>query len=492
MGGSWAWTRRLMRSLVGDRGPFCLAFRVNSLILRAKTSLCCSQSHASPGTSRSGPVSSSSAMFMQRFILWILALLLAEPALWACSCGTLRPCANVARSAVIFTGTLLNGGDGWRSPSARFRVRLAFKGVQPGAVQDVDTASKTSCAAVFQVGQDYLVFANWVSGRLSTTACSGSRQLASAAEELRYLKAWQQGNTPSEVVGSVFPNARGSQQEWKRYYQAMEAAVVRVAGPAGWAVEARVDQKGSFAFAVPEAGSYSVSVVLPNWISDRESVTVGVPPRGCAETFFAMRPDGQVTGRAVEADGSPAKDVLLKLVTTADFGDTIETRTGGDGRFRFRGVLKGGYWLGVNPERLDDPSPRVPYAPTLYPGVREETHASVIRVSEFQTIRLETPFRLPPRGTPRTIRVVVTLDNGRPLVDASVSCTPEGRPYWRKDLTDSLGVVSFAAIDNVSYIVDIDIPADHPLAKAGYQRSQWIRVGPGRSPTDVRVVFRKQ
>jgi hypothetical protein len=394
----------------------------------------------------------------------------------------------VARAAVIFTGTTLSGGDGWRDKLAWFRVQRAFKGVQPGTIQDIYTASKTSCAAVFQLRQEYLIFANWIDGRLSTNACSGSRLVASAADDLRYLDAWRQGKTSTEVLGSVWPNARGNDQDWQRYYQAMETALVRVEGDDGRSAQAKMDRQGNFAVAVPEAGSYFVSVVLPNWISDQAHVAINVPLRGCAETSFAMRPNGQVIGQAVEADGSPAKDVLLKLVTT---GETVETKTDESGKFHFRGVLKGSYRLGVNPGGLDDPSPRTPYAPTLYPGVQEEKRSSIIEVPEFGTIRLQKTFQLPPRGRPRTIRVTVTLNNGTPLKGASISCTPVGRPYWLKELTDSLGAVTFTGIDTVEYIVDADIPADHALAKVGYRRSQWVRVGPKTGTTDVRLVFRK-
>ena len=179
---------------------------------------------------------------------------------WACSCGMPRPCGNVIRSGVVFIGTTIAGGDGWKAASARFKVLKAFKGVQPGTVQDVDTASQTSCAAVFQVGKDYLVFADKNGGRLSTTACKGSRLLSSAVDEVRYLESWREGRTPTEIVGAVFPNARGGDADWARYYRAMEAALIRVIGPDGKSTVAHVDNQGNFAAAVPSPGKYCVSV----------------------------------------------------------------------------------------------------------------------------------------------------------------------------------------------------------------------------------------
>ena len=85
----------------------------------------------------------------------------------------------------------------------------------------------------------------------------------------------------------------------------------------------------------------------------------------------------------------------------------------------------------------------------------------------------------------------VTLANGQPVRGASVSCTPEGHSYWRKDSTDALGVIVFEAMEKLTYIVDVDIPSDHDLLKEGYQRSRWVRVPPRTETTEVHVVLGK-
>ena len=309
-----------------------------------------------------------------------------------CSCGAPRTCGNVVRSAAVFTALTIGGGDGWDSPSGRFKGKRGFKGIRSGATVEVETASQSSCAATFQMGQEYLVFATNTNGRLLTTACSGSRLLKQAQEELDYLNAWERGATPSEIVGFAIPDIRGDEEEWKRAYKSMVGALVRVIGPDGRAIETRVHEKGDFALNVSSAGRYNVSVSVPNWIAKEDRDEVVVPARGCGETAFHMRPNGQVAGRAVHTDGSAAQDVRLKLVPLQEFRETMVTTTDRTGRFRFRGVLSGSYKLGVNPDDMDDPSPKVPYAPTFYPGVRNEKSSRVIRVAEFETVELRTPF----------------------------------------------------------------------------------------------------
>lgn len=354
------------------------------------------------------------------------------------------------------------------------------------------TGSGSSCEQQFQFGQRYLVYAMRQGFRFYTTACMGSRLLSEARQDLAYLEAWKQGRSTMEVFGGVLPVPRGSDRDQQRDLRAMQSAVVRIEGPDGRSRIANLDRQLEYSVAVPEPGHYRIPAVLANWMAERSPRIVDLPPRGCAGAVFWMHPNGEVIGEAIESNGSPAMGVLLKLVPSVDFHQTLETRTDERGRFHFTGVSRGSYVLGVNAEHRGDPSPRVPYAPAFHPGVRHESQATIIRVPEFGRVTLQVPLRLPPRASPRTIRVIVAWDNGRPLDGASVSCTPEGWDYWQKNLTDASGVVTFSAMDNVDYIVDADIPSDHPSVNSTLQRAQWVRVGPGQGTTDLRIVFRKR
>lgn len=427
---------------------------------------------------------------LSQFWIVAFAITLVAPSIWACSCGKLRTCSLVAQASAVFVGKSI-AVDKRHENLALFVVLKAFKGVPVGTIQAVDRSSGTDCSVTFNVGEDYLVFAERIEGRLSTSICMGPRLLQPAYSDLRYLENWLAGRTPSEVLGTVFPPASRDTRVLKAFEVAMRAASVQLISSSGKVFTTSVDREGAFALSLPLGGLYSISIKSPDWVTYPLDLKVDIPLHACKHVSLTMRPDGQVMGTAFESDGKPARDVLLKLIAVGDFGDTLETVTDDLGRFHFRGVLMDDYRLGVNPEALDDPSTRVPYAPTFYPGVPEESKAAIIRVDHFSKVRLSSDFKLPPRARPRTIRVSVQLENGEPLEGASVSCTPGNRPYWRKTLTSAKGIVSFPAMDNVVYIVDVDIPSYHGLVKAGYERSQWQRVGPGNGTSEVKFVFRK-
>jgi len=392
---------------------------------------------------------------------------------------------------VIFSGTVLAGGNRSNAVPVRFKVDRAFKGVQSGSTIELDTAAGTTCAASFQIRRKYLVYAGRTNGRIWTTACKRSQPESNATQDLEYLAAWQQDMTSTQIVGTVVLNAPGDGSDQRRYESKFASATVRIVGTDGKASQIGVNSHGEFVAAVPVAGRYKVSVSLPGWFGSRSEETVLVPERGCGDVWFSLRPDGQVKGQALEFDGKPAQNVLMKLAPVEGVSVDPEVRTDDKGWFHFRGVLANSYRLGVNIGNMDDPTPKAPFPPTFYPGVPNEVQAGVVRMRDFETVQLR-PFRLPSRLVPGVVRVFVALGDGRPVVGASVSCTPAGRPYWRKDLTNERGEIEFQAMSGLAYIVDVDIPSYHELAKSGYERSQWVRVQPGRGTTDVRLVFRKK
>lgn len=401
---------------------------------------------------------------------------------FACTCGARRPCSAFTSAPVAFIGQALSESSG----KVIFRVDRAFKGVQSATTVAVHTSANTSCSADFALGTKYVVLAQKAGPNIWTNQCQGSTVVGGSELE-RYANDWLAGKTKPEIVGAVWPRNSGDPAD----YAAMQSTILTTKKPDTIDMNVRPRSNGEFAVPVPHAGRYQVSPRLRGWISDPPRVDVDVPQNGCEEVFFSMLPDHTVAGTAVEPGGQPAANVLLKLVPSDGFGDELETTTDALGRFSFRGVLMGTYKLGVNPNRLDDPSPKVPYAPAYYPGVPKESAATTVTVGKAARLTLST-FKLPPRLRPRTIRVSVVLQDGRSIEDASVSCTIEGRNYWHKHLTDRNGVKTFDAMTGIPYIVDVDIPSGHPFANAGFERAKWVRVPAGEEPVRVRVVINQR
>jgi len=346
--------------------------------------------------------------------------------------------------------------------------------------------SQSSCAAIFEVGKDYLVFANKINEILQVTLCGRSKQLTDATEELQYLSQWEKGKTPTEIIGTIYLN--DTSLDSKKYNRVPDKEIVHIYNKNQYLSNVKVNPDGNFSARVPYPGIYTIKATVPNWFDQQAIRKINVPLHGCASTFFSLNPDGQITGTVLDADGSPAKHLTLKIIEN-NTGSTLESKTNQYGVVTFRGVQSGNYQLGVNIDTFDNPSSETPYPPTIYPG---KQNTSLIKVRDFEKVKLTRIFQLPKRGTLRTIEVLVTLEDGSPLSGASLSCTPVGKNYWKKDLTNKYGKISFTGINNTEYIVDAYISSDHPLASKGYQIAQWVKVPKSDGTTHIHLVFKKK
>jgi hypothetical protein len=121
---------------------------------------------------------------------------------FACSCRPPGPPAEALASATaVFSGrvTAVSGAvdSGGSDPvQATFAVTRVWKGADQPTVVVATPASSASCGVAFAQGQEYLVYASDVEGRLQTVACSRTAPIAAAGEDLAALGA---GSAPSPV-----------------------------------------------------------------------------------------------------------------------------------------------------------------------------------------------------------------------------------------------------------------------------------------------------
>jgi hypothetical protein len=122
------------------------------------------------------------------------------------------------------------------------------------------------CGVNFQVGETYLVFADGddESDIISTTACSRTKRLSDAGEELAYLQFYQMDKErSSRLEGWVTANPTYQREYDPKHYspaisQAVGGAVVELSGPQGNRY-ATTDAGGRFLFDGLAAGGYSTT-----------------------------------------------------------------------------------------------------------------------------------------------------------------------------------------------------------------------------------------
>jgi hypothetical protein len=157
------------------------------------------------------------------FILIVACIGLNHSAALACSCGRRPPPSEELRTAdVAFAGrAIAEGKAGWwanwisfkwsppfvQRTETYYQSRTAF---EVTAVWKGDVSVKTSvvtgpiCQYYFRPGEDYIVYANWYNGKLSTYRCGRNNKLRDAGEDLAVLGAGRSpGPNPSLAANYI-------------------------------------------------------------------------------------------------------------------------------------------------------------------------------------------------------------------------------------------------------------------------------------------------
>lgn len=112
--------------------------------------------------------------------------------------------------------------------------------------------------------------------------------------------------------------------------------------------KARVtNAQGEFAFEYP-SGAWTVTAESASWAAS-EGLEVAAPPGGTVGPLaLALRGGGTITGQALAADGQPAKQRQIDL---HGGGESRETSTDAEGRFRFERVAPGSWTVTMQASR---------------------------------------------------------------------------------------------------------------------------------------------
>ena len=146
-----------------------------------------------------------------------LATLLLPSQAEACSCGAPPdPAIAADAAAAVFVGQVVSAvrteGD-TQLPSAevvyQFEVKSSYKGAQ-GRVSVRTNASSAACGRTFVDGETYLVYASGSKEGLRDSACSRTRVIANATEDLAVLDA---DDTSRPVNGTVNGASVGPMRE---------------------------------------------------------------------------------------------------------------------------------------------------------------------------------------------------------------------------------------------------------------------------------------
>lgn len=374
--------------------------------------------------------------------LSFFVLLLFSGRALACSCmGPGPPCQAFGGAAAVFVGTATDvttrqtksGKSGtrdevdWTPNVYKFTVVQSFLGVEGTEVEVATGRGGGDCGYGFRRGETYLVYAyGGVEGKLLTTGiCTRTKPVASAAEDLEFLRG-----IPARGAGVTISVAV------KRYLQNVKAGDSKLVGGladaplvvegGGERRELKTDAEGRLQLTGLKAGKYKIKLLLPEELTTykaEEEVTVS--DRGCASVFYSVSDNGRIGGKVMDIEGKPVVGVLVALVEAddPDFEKNYSKleRTDGEGRYKFSGVPPGRFLLALNLNRYPQPDdPTNAYPRTFYPGVADIAQAEVVPLGAGEDVQ-DRDLRVPQAHAESLVKGVVVFADGTPAAKANVS-----------------------------------------------------------------------
>lgn len=355
----------------------------------------------------------------------------------ACTCGGGSPCEAYAGASVVFVGRVTQTGlkaiprtlpDNAMSTtltdggviSAQFKVEEAFLGVKGAQIEILGQG--TTCDYPFKSGERYLVFAykDSKAGTFHTNICSGTASLAESNDNLAYIRktARQPGAVfYGEVVREVYGEAEPRAEPMAKVEIILEQGKEHLRGV--------TDASGKFELLGIKPGRYRVHTNPATNASrldvmaaePRKEWEVEIPTQGCVQTWFAARPEGEISGTVRDASGIVAEDIEPELLFADDKGGEPNFRSErlSDAKtFKFSFLPPGRYYLGFNLH--DGPGIDSPYPEFYYPGVADRSKATLITLTDGQKITDLTLYR-PLRLAERMLEGVAVWPDGRPYIE---------------------------------------------------------------------------
>jgi hypothetical protein len=431
----------------------------------------------------------------------------------ACSCGREQPpCEAFSGASAVFVGKVLDAAqqkevknqDGTKTVydvgAIRFEITESFAGAIGSRVVIHSGTGGGDCGYWFKRGETYLVYAYGNSDELSTNICTRTRPIPKADEDFAFLRSLPKKGSGGTLYGVVIQFSGDMEHGPFEPKGPMAGIKVTIEG-VGARYDLFTDYQGQYRTTGLAPGDYDVRLDLPanlGAISRGDTVDrfgsysghekAKVFDRGCTENNFTVQSNGRVGGRLTDARGKPLKEMRVDVVKADDPEKGWAAWTDADGRYEFRMVQPGRYFLGINLEWV--PDDRYPYSRMYYPGVTDETLAKAIVVGDGDKLD-GIDLVLPPRLVNHTFEGAVTWLDGRPAVGARVFFElrdDPGRSLPKIAIVDSEGKFSLSLFIGHVYVIYASIDK----GSQDYVHSEAIELSPGEKTGSIHLILNQQ
>jgi len=290
------------------------------------------------------------------------------------------PAYRTARSTIP-----LPQPEPWGSVKVTLSVSERFRGNSGNSLVVRTEIGTEACGYPFEVGHEYLVFANEFQGNLTVTTCSATQPAKMAVSAIQQLRTLRDGTAVPGIFGSALTHpAVWSQVGWEQVQPVPGLTVTAQSERGEYRTQTADD--GSYEFGGLPVGPYQLSIEPPAgrvalWEGGADHVGVGVNDGqgDICPVNFEIYYDGSISGTVIGPDGRPRSGSITAWYAGPEKPNAapVETQVK-NGYFEIPRLLPGRYRLVFQPSTDGKSSTRAIY----YPGTQVESEASLIELGE--------------------------------------------------------------------------------------------------------------
>ena len=438
------------------------------------------------------------------FAFSIIVILFSPAIVKACSCmSSGPPCQSYWNTPVVFSGRVVEittpkieetRSAAFPEKTIRFAVNQGFRGISGATVEIVTGMGGGYCGYDFELNENYLVYADNYKGKIYAGICSRTQLLSKAGEDIEYINNLSKTKPGAAVYGSVSKYLqRKSDEEWQPNLPLPNIRLTLEGN--GKSFEVTTDSQGEFRVADLVSGNYTLRLLAPKgFYPFKSEQKIKVYEKGCAVADFSLEINTSLSGRISDEKGAAAAKILVNLVPVEQINEPYKrnkqyAETDDDGRFIFRSILSGKYYLGI---RFDQPSgePKFAYPRTFHPGTQKLSEAEIITVNEGQVFE-NYDFQLPAKLTERKIEGIVVYPDGKPVRDARIGSEEveytesSSASYSGGDKTDTAGRFSLTRLNELRYLIKVVVNT----ADGKQRHSEPIAIPAAGDVTNLKIVI---
>jgi hypothetical protein len=399
-------------------------------------------------------------------IIFSLYYLSSVSFVYACSCvAGISPCEALKNTPHVFIGRVVdisNSSSSQEDPELlTFEVEQSFKGLQSRKVKMWQGTGSGDCSLVFDMGERYLIYANYDNETklYSTGLCTRSSAVKYASEDLDYLRGLPSSASKNRISGIVVRYDYDYDPDSTPEDPELIAGIkIVIADQYGKRLETVTDTDGYYKFIGIPAGKYRIDPVLPQYLTleRSDSKAIDMSSKGCISVNFFTRTNGKIKGVVLDDEKRPVPDIYVDILPV-ELADKIGDPKYGsykksdvNGNFEFNELKKGRYYIGVNIRR--NPEGDTPFPRTFYPNASNIGEAEVIDLHRGENLE-GYKIQLPKRLKVRQIEGSLTWPDGKPVVKGMITLKDspdrEDGQSIAFENTDSSGNFSIIALEGI-------------------------------------------